>query len=132
MGRSYLVVGVFLTVVVGGAMVGSSLMNQSASVGGQPKYHLIAQLVDDSPTDSQVVDSEDSRIRDNELIQRAIETAAEDDRFVKIQTNESQYDTVRAALDHFPAYESSGEKLGLLVEYNGTVVRVYYTAAIPA
>ena len=108
-------------------------MNNGISAGnGALKHHVAAQPVANPPTDTQIIDSSDSHIRNNEMIQRAIETAAKEDRYVSIEVNKSQYEAIMATLDQVPTYNHSGENLGILVNYNGTIVRVHYATAIPS
>jgi hypothetical protein len=133
MERTHIVAVTFLIISIGGAIVGLSSMNNGISAGnGTPKYYVAAQPVANTPTDAQIIDSSDSHIRNHEIIQRAIETAAKEDRYVSIEVNKSQYETIMATLDQVPTYNYSGENPGILVNHNETIVRVHYATAIPS
>lgn len=110
----------------------SSMNNGMSAAGGTPKHYVAAQPVANPPTDAQIIDSSDTPIRNNETIQRAIETAAKEDRYVSIEVTKSQYKTIMATLDQVPTYNHSGENLGILVNHNETIVKVHYATAIPS
>ena len=129
----HLAVGMVLIVLVSVAAVGFPYMDSGITAGnGNPNHYVAAQPVPNSSLGAQIIDSDDARIKDNDAIQRVIERAAKEDQYVSISVNESQYEAIMASLDQVPSYNRSDVSPGVLVNCDGTVVRVYYQTAIPS
>lgn len=133
MRRIYLAVGVVLIVAIAGTIAGFPSMDSGITAGnGNPNHYVAAQPVPDPSLDAKIIDSEDDRIRDNDAIQQAIKRAVKEDQYMSISVDEPQYEAIMASLDRVPTYNRSDVNPGVLVNCDGTIVRVYYRTAIPS
>lgn len=100
-----------------------------------PNYFVGAHVVEQPPSDAEIVPVSDERIANVEPIQEAID-GAKTDNGSQISVTKSEYGRVNEALAVTPLYQNDGDEwvnsTGLYVRTDGQVVRVMVYSQTPA